>query len=116
MIPAHRIMKQPLLGIFATVLVIILSLGFISLFDFPFFAGWVSYCLMCVIPMQIVIGVTWGTNHPGPAAKRTQPAKGVLLSLTSLLAGIVVAPAYFVISGGGVTPPAPMLMHLIIVS
>src|SRR5262245_33877167 len=91
MIPAHRIMKQPLLGIFATILVIIVSLGFISLFDFPFFAGWLSYCLMCVIPMQIVIGITWGTNHPGPAAKRTQPAKGVLLSLTALLAGIVVA-------------------------
>ena len=66
-------LRQPLLGIVATIIVMAVSLGLISLFDFPTFAGWVSYGLMCLIPMQIVVGVTWGTNRPNFAAKQRQP-------------------------------------------
>src|SRR5579863_8173317 len=88
----ETIVKQPFLGILATILVMALSLGLISLFDFPTFAGWMSYGLMCLIPMQIVIGVTWGTNQPGFAAKQRQPLKGLLLMLTTALIGAVVVP------------------------
>ena len=109
-------LKQPVLGIAATVLVMAVGLGLASLFDFPMFAGWVSYFLLCLIPMQIVIGVAWGTNHPGFAAKRHQPAKGLLLVLTSLVIGAIVATANLSIAGGNVTPPSPMLMHVAIVS
>ncbi len=63
-------MKQPVLGIVATIIVMAVSLALISFFDFPTFAGWVSYSLMCLIPMQIVVGVTWGTNQPSFAAKQ----------------------------------------------
>ena len=109
-------MKQPFLGIAATILVMAVSLALISFFDFPTFAGWVSYGLMCLIPMQIVVGVTWGANQPGFAAKQRQPLKGLLLLFTTLLVGVVVVPALLVIAGGNVKPPTPMLMHVTIVS
>ena len=109
-------MKQPLLGIVATALVMAVSLGIISLFDFPVFASWVAYLLICIIPMQIVIGVTWGANRPSFAAKHKQPLKGALLALLTVIAGAIVAPAYLAIAGGNLTPPGPIPSHAIIVS
>ena len=53
-----------------------LALGFVSLFTFPMFTGWVAYFLLCVIPMQIVVAVTWGAD-PGFVADGSQPAKGL---------------------------------------
>jgi hypothetical protein len=109
-------LRQPILGIIATVFVMIVSLALISLFNFPTFAGWISYALMCLIPAQIVIGITWGTNLPGYAAKQHQPVKGILLTLTSAVVGAVVVPTSLAISGGNITPPTPMLMHVTITS
>jgi hypothetical protein len=109
-------MKQSALGIVATGLIIILSLGFISLLDFPTFAGWVSYSILCIIPMQIVIGVIWGPGRPAFVARRRQPVKGALLALFAVAAGVVVAAVHVMVAGGGVSAPAPMLMHLMIVS
>src|ERR1700733_15727345 len=84
-------LKQPVLGIAATVLIIAISLGFISLFDFPRFSGWISTFLLCLIPMEIMMGVTWGMKQPGFAAERSQPVRGILFSLTLLAAGAIVA-------------------------
>ena len=109
-------LKQPVLGILATILVMAVSLGLISLFDFPMFAGWMSYGLMSLIPMQIVVGVTWGTNHPAFAARQRQPLKGILLTLTTVVIGAIVVPAYLAVVGGNHKPPSPMLMHAIITS
>jgi len=108
-------MKQPAAGILATIIVMAIALGFISRFDFPTFAGWIAYCLLCLIPIQIVIAVTWGSN-PAFAAKRRQPAKGGLLIALTLLVGAIVAVVYFTAVGGGVSPPTPMLAMCTIVS
>lgn len=108
--------KQPALGIVATVLVMAVSLAFIALFSFPIFASWVAYLLICLVPMQIVIGVTWRTNQPSFAAKRRQPVKGILLAALTVVAAAVVAPAYLAIAGGNITPPGPVPSHAIIVS
>ena len=109
-------LKQPVLGIAATILVMAVSLGFISLFDFPTFGSWVAYLMICIIPMEIVIGVTWGTNQPPFAAKQKQPVKGILLMALTLVAGAVVAPTYLALAGGNITPPGPVPSHAIIVS
>jgi len=109
-------LKQPVLGVVATLFVLAVSLGFVSLFDFPTFGGWVTYLMICFIPMQIVTAVTWGTNQPRFAAKQRQPIKGLLLTAVSLVTGAIVAVAYLAIAGGNVTPPTPMLSHAIIVS
>src|ERR1700733_10819004 len=92
------------------------SIGFISLFDFPTFASWVAYLMICIIPMQIVIGVTWRTNQPAFVGRQRQPVKGVLLAALTVVVGAVVAPAYLALTGGNITPPGPVPSHAIIVS
>ena len=72
-------LKQPTLGIVATALVVAVAWGFISLFAFPVFTGWVSYFLLCVIPMQIVIAVTadlTGRIKAGQVVKELAPIVG----------------------------------------
>src|ERR1700676_1929903 len=97
-------------GVIATAVVIAISLGFISLFSFPTFTGWVSYCLLCIIPMEIVASVTWGAHHPNFAGTLAQPAKGLSFILVCLVAGMVVAPIQFAIVGKSIGPPTPMLV------
>ena len=108
-------MKQPLLGITATALVMAIALAFISLFSFPMFAGWIAYFLLCVIPIQIVMAVTWGTEQPGFAAKPPQPARGLLLTAVSLVVGAIVAIGVVQGVGAGLTPPPPIVAHWVIV-
>jgi len=108
--------KQPTLGIAAAALMIAIALGFISLFSFPTFAGWVTYFLICCIPMQIVIAVTWGCKQPQFAGTRSQPVKGLLLFLMALAAGVVVGAIHFVTVGGSISPPPPMAAMCLIVS
>ncbi len=109
-------MRQPARGLIATTIVIVLSLGFVSLFDFPTLAGWISYWMLCGIPMLLVIAVSWQSALPQIAADRSQPLKGVLLSLLIMPVAATVGIAYFHTIGGGVGPPTPMLMMCTIVS
>ena len=108
-------MKQPMLGIAATVLVMAAALGFISLFSFPAFTGWVSYFLLCVIPMQIVVVVTWGASPPF-AVGLGQPAKGAVLTVLTLMVGCIVTAITHATIGGGISPPTPMATMCAIVS
>ena len=84
-------LKQPVLGIVAAIFVMALSIAFVSFFEFPTFGSWVAYLMICLIPMEIVIGITWGTNQPGFAAKHRQPVKGALLAALTVVVGAVVA-------------------------
>jgi hypothetical protein len=109
-------LKQPALGILATALIVAISLGFISLFDFPRFSGWVATFLICIIPMEIVMGVTWGMKQPRFAAERSQPVRGILFSLIALIVGAVVLLAHWTGVGGSMSPPTPMLTQCLIAS
>ena len=93
-----------------------ISLGFISLFDFAKFSGWIATFLLCIIPMEIVMGVTWGMKQPRFAAERSQPVRGILFSLVALITGVVVVLAHWTGVGGGVSPPTPMLTQCMIAS
>jgi hypothetical protein len=108
-------LKQPVLGIFATAIIITISLGLISLFSFETFSGWVAYGLMCLIPTQIAVAVLWKAKHPVWAASHRQPLKGLLLILTNVLVGVVVVIVYHRTVGGGLGP-SPMLVQCTIVS
>ncbi len=109
-------LKQPVLGILATALIVAISLGFISLFDFPRFSGWVATFLLCLIPMEIVMGVTWGMKQPRFAAGRSQPVRGILFSLIALVAGAIVLLVHWTGVGGSLSPPTPMLTQCLIAS
>jgi hypothetical protein len=109
-------LKQPVLGVVATALIIAISLGFISLFDFPKFSGWIATFLICIIPMEIMMGVTWGLKQPPFAAERSQPVRGILFSLIALATGVIVVLAHWTGVGGSISPPTPMLSQCLIAS
>jgi hypothetical protein len=109
-------LKQPILGICATLLIIAISLGFISLYDYPRFTGWVSIFLICIIPFEIVMGVIWGMKQPAFIAERSQPVRGLLFCLLALATGAVVTLAVWTLIGGSVSPPTPMLTQCLIAS
>ena len=108
-------MAQPGLGIAASLLAIVISLGFISLFDFPSFAGDVTFYTLCLIPMQVMVVVLWGANPPF-TAKMGQPGRGLfLLALTAAIATIVF-PLALGAAGEGVRPPGPIPAHFVIIA
>jgi len=108
--------KQPLLGILATALIMVISLGFISLFDFPRFSGWIATFLLCIIPMEIVMGVIWGMKQPVFAAERPQPVRGILFSILALVAGGIVALVHWTGVGTAISPPTPIFTQCMIAS
>ena len=107
-------MVQPVLGIAATAIAMAAALAFIALFDFPSFAGWISFFLLCLIPMQIVVVVMWGAN-PAFVARMTQPMKGLVLVLLTVAVGAVIAPLVLAAAGEGISPPGPIPSHFVII-
>ena len=108
-------MAQPALGVMATAIVIAISLGFISLFDAGTFGGWVAFFNLCLIPMQIVIVVLWGAN-PSFVARFTQPLKGIVLLLVTMIAAAIIAPLALQAVGEGVSPPGPIPSHYAVIA
>jgi hypothetical protein len=108
--------KQVAVGFAATLIVIAISLGLVSRFSFPMFAGWVSFYLLCIIPMEIIASVTWGSKQPAFVGALNQPAKGLGYVIICLLAGAIIAPIQFATVGKSIGPPTPMLMMCTIVS
>ena len=111
-----NVRRQPLLGIIATVVVIAISLAFISLLDWPLFRDWVSFYLMCTIPFTFVVGAYWHGEHPRSIARLRQPWRGLAYLVLALLVGLVVAIVLVATVGGGVTPPTPLVTQCVIIS
>lgn len=109
-------LKQPLLGVAATALIMAISLGLISAFSFADFSGPVSTFLLGLIPMEIIMGVTWGMKQPRFIAERSQPLRGVLFTVLALLAGVVVALVHWIGVGQAMYPPTPMYTQCMIAS
>ena len=107
--------RQPAAGIISSVIIMAISLAFISLFELSTFTGWVAYCIECMIPMQIVIGITWATKHPHFAGSQSQPMKGILLGLVTVLVGVITGALFFYTVNGGINPPTPFLLMFIII-
>ena len=107
-------MKQPLLGLVALLLVIICSLGIISLFEEATFSTWVSFLFICCVPAQIVFAQVWHCSIPAAASRLAQPAKGATLTVLTAAVGMVVATMtyYLVGKGQGITPM--LLMYAIL--
>lgn len=108
--------RQPLLGVCATALIVVISLGFIALFDWPTFRDWVSFFLMCTIPFTFVVGVFWRGEHPRSIAALRQPLRGLAFLGMALAVGAVVSTVLLLTVGGGITPPTPMAAQCVIIS
>jgi hypothetical protein len=70
--------------------------------------------MLCLIPMQIVISVTWGAN-PAFAKSLSQPLKGLVLVLVNVVAAVIVGGIYHAVAGGRISPPIPILILCAIV-
>jgi len=101
-------MAQPALGLMATALVIAISAGYIAVWDFGTFNGWVAFFALCFIPFEVVTGVIWGGNPPFVSGLR-QPVKGLVLLIVTLLVGAVVAQIVYRTLGASQGDPGPML-------
>jgi hypothetical protein len=108
-------MKQPALGLVSAAIVMVIALGFISLFAAATFNGWVAFAALCFIPAQIVIGIVWGANPPFASGLR-QPLKGLLLMAVAAAAAAVVAALILNTIGEGVSPPGPIPTHFAIIA
>jgi hypothetical protein len=108
-------MKQPVLGIVALIVVIIVSLGIISLFEEAVFSSWVSFFFMCLVPIQLVMAMVWQTNYPPLLNGMPQPAKGLIMTLISIaVAACVAAFAFFIVGKGH--GPTPMVIFYVILT
>jgi len=106
--------KQPVLGLVATAIGIVLALAFISRFTLPAFNGPVAFHLLCAIPFQVMAVVIWGAN-PSFVAKLSQPGKGMVLLLVNLVAMAIIAPLVLMVTGQGINPPGPVPSHFAII-
>ncbi len=110
-------MKQPLLGIVSLIVVVIISLGFISLFEESTFSSWVAWLFMSLVPMQLVMAMVWQTNYPAPLASMSQPLKGLVMTLITIVVGLSLASLtyHLVGKGHGITPMLIMYSILVVV-
>jgi hypothetical protein len=99
-------LKQPWLGIGATVLIIGLAFLAILPWSYSTFGGVFSDVMMCMIPVSAVIGMLWQGARPQAIAQLPQPLRGATFTA---LGGAVGTVAFFVLSatiggGKGATP------------
>jgi hypothetical protein len=106
--------RQPWLGLVASAIAIVVALAFISLFDFPTFAGPVAFYMLCTIPFQVMAVVIWGAN-PSFVEKLSQPAKGLVLLVVTLVAGAIIDPIVLRVVGEGISPPATIPSHFAVI-
>jgi hypothetical protein len=106
--------KQPVLGLVASAIGIVLALAFISRFSLPAFNGPVAFHLLCAIPFQVMAVVIWGAN-PSFVAKLSQQGKGMALLLLNLVAVAIIAPLALMVVGQGINPPGPVPSHFAII-
>ena len=103
-------MKQPVLGLIASAIGIVLALAFISLFDLPTFLGPVAFYMLCVVPFQVMAVVIWGAN-PLFVARLSQPVKGLVLLVVTLVAGAVSRRSCCGWWAKAISPPGPIPSH-----
>jgi len=103
--------QQPRLGLAASAAAIALSLAYLSLFDFPTFAGWVAFVMLALIPAQVVLVVL----APGALSTLRQPARGAALVLITVTAAVAISPLAVRLVGEGVSPPGPIPTHYFVI-
>lgn len=106
-------MNQPVLGSVSLIGVVAISLGIISLFDEQTFNTWVTFLVICIVPMQLVMVMVWGGSYPEAIRNMRQPRKGMAMTLITVGVGLPVAlfSYYGVGKGHGVSPV--LIMYII---
>jgi hypothetical protein len=107
-------MKKPLLGFLATVIVVFIAYALINIFTVPTFISWACCLTLCIIPIEIIVGLAWQGNYPPPAAKLEQPLKGFYLTFFCAIVAAIVAGWSIKTVGGYALPPTPFVIFFLI--
>lgn len=110
-------MRQPVLGIVATVLVMIVSWVTIWALGLDLFMNWASYAIMGAIPFAIVVGAFWGGAEPKAIGAMGQPARGLAYLVIAALVATVVSVVHMAWRAAGIAAqPPPFAVMTIITS
>ncbi|WP_425310542.1 hypothetical protein AADG42_17875 [Ammonicoccus fulvus] len=110
-------MKQPALGVTATLGIILISFLTIFALGPELFMNWASYALMGAIPFAIVVGAFWQGKEPAAIANLGQPVRGVAYLVLAALVAAVVSVIHWATRGGALPGnPIPMAVMTIITS
>lgn len=106
--------SQPVVGIVASVLVVSAALWISVALSPDAVLTWVSLILVAMVPMQMVIGLAWGSKQPAAIAGLPQFMRGVAFCLLMAIVGAVVAWVSYATVGGGISPPTPFVNMFLI--
>jgi len=106
-------MKQPGLGIWSTIIVILLSATVCAWFKPETFGTIFTVIAIAGIPAQVILGLVWQNNYPGVGGL-SQPVKGITLLLMQLIFTAIIA--IWVLRGIGGGGPTPMAIFYMILS
>ncbi|MDO5683093.1 MAG: hypothetical protein Q4G46_09745 [Propionibacteriaceae bacterium] len=110
-------MKQPLLGITATIGIMVISFATIFALGPELFMNWASFALMGAIPFAIVVGAFWQGREPSAIAKLAQPARGLAYLVLAAIVAAIVSVIHWATRGGALEGnPVPMAVMTIITS
>ena len=109
-------LRQPWLGLSVLAAVVAVSMAFIAPQPWPVFRDWVSYVLVCGVPLLFVIGPFWHAERPAAIGRLPQPARGLAFVALDLAVAAIVALAIGLGVGGGLTPPPPNAAHVAIMA
>ena len=106
--------EKYILGLKSFLLVLLLSFGFIALFEYSTFSTWVTFLMITMVPAQILVSAVWHAEVPRYMASLPQPFKGINLLSFTIVIGLIIAPVVLYGVGGGLTPPGPFVINFLI--
>ncbi len=109
-------LKHPLLGVLATLLVVVLALWITAMIAPQTLISWVGLLLVAMVPPQIVLSLVLDGEHPAFLAKLSQPWRGGGFCLLTALVGGPIAAIANATVGGGITPPTPFANMFLILA
>lgn len=108
--------RQPHLGIAATLLVVIVSLGVALALPPAVEAGWATILLVAMVPTQVVLGLYWRGAVPAAFGRYPQPKRGLAFAGLALAVAVVVAALAILVFGGGRPEPTPFVVMALVIT
>lgn len=108
--------SQPLLGIVSSVFVVSVSLWISVALSPEAMLTWVSLIIVAMVPIQMVMGLAWHSQHPASIAALPQPMRGLAFTTMMALVGGFVAYIGNATVGGGIHPPTPFVNMFMILA
>lgn len=112
--PALAPGRQPWLGLLGLAAVMLASLALIGCFSGEVFATWVTFFVVCAVPVEIVLSMVWRNQYPGWLSSLKQPLWGLALLGFTLAGAALIAALVFTTQAQLVGPPTPFTLMYVI--